>query len=95
MAAYGGHIIPHHLVSRPLAFKDVFSFSTLFDTYRSIEINPGLGISLCNSGWRPGYEYAISMVPDRSNAQKLVLHWSGNLRAADDTAKGMAIETFS
>ncbi|KAG0053935.1 hypothetical protein BGZ83_000161 [Gryganskiella cystojenkinii] len=87
MAAYGGHIIPQKLISSPLAGKDIFSFSTHFKSYRSFEINPGLGISMCNPSWRPGYEYAIAMVPDRNQGHKYISYWFGDLLAAQDNSK--------
>ncbi|KAF9983066.1 hypothetical protein BGZ75_005449, partial [Mortierella antarctica] len=105
MKAFGGYIIPQKILCPKVAAKDVYSFATVFQTYRSLQINPGMGVKMSKEGWQ-----ALPSVPTtiHDETQPADLIWSGDLVSAQSSkylcsmdivglkrASGLASTSFS
>lgn len=80
MRAFGGHIIPQTVLSEVAGSKDVYSFATIFQTYRSLQISPGLGVTMSKESWQ-----AIPSMPSvpSPEARPAKVMWSGELLCTD------------
>lgn len=80
MRAFGGHIIPQAVLSDSAGSKDIYSFATIFQTYRSLHINPGLGVTMSKESWQ-----AIPSMPNvlSPGARPVEVMWSGELLCTD------------
>ncbi|KAF8948749.1 hypothetical protein BGZ47_002722 [Haplosporangium gracile] len=80
MRAFGGHIIPQTILSEAAGSKDTYSFATIFQTYRSLQISPGLGVTMSNESWQ-----AIPSMPSISSLESrpVKVMWSGELLCTD------------
>ncbi|KAG0380857.1 hypothetical protein BGX24_004067 [Mortierella sp. AD032] len=80
MRAFGGHIIPQSILTEAAGSKDLYSFSTIFQTYRSLQISPGLGITMSKDTWQALRSVPSAPFPD---SRTVKLMWSGELLCAD------------
>ncbi|KAG0277137.1 hypothetical protein BGZ95_006454, partial [Linnemannia exigua] len=80
MRAFGGHIIPQSILSEAAGYKDLYSFSTIFQTYRSLQINPGLGVTMSKDTWQAIRTVSSAPFPE---SRTVKLMWSGELLCAD------------
>ncbi|KAF9155935.1 hypothetical protein BG015_007966 [Linnemannia schmuckeri] len=80
MRAFGGHIIPQTILSEAAGSKDIYSFATIFQTYRSLQISPGLGVTMSKESWQ-----AIPSMPSISSLESrpVKVMWSGELLCTD------------
>ncbi|KAF9203050.1 hypothetical protein BGZ49_006861 [Haplosporangium sp. Z 27] len=81
--AFGGHIIPQHILCQSYPTRDVYSFATIFQTYRSLQIHPGLGVKMSKHSWQ-----AIPSTPIGVSAE--IVHpvnviWTGDLLCAESS----------
>ncbi|KAF9356297.1 hypothetical protein BGX26_005445 [Mortierella sp. AD094] len=58
--------------------KDVYSFATLFQAYRSLQIHPGLGVKMSKESWQaipstPIGSYAVSTFQNRTQSLPLMM----------------------
>ncbi|KAF9339427.1 hypothetical protein BGZ91_005920 [Linnemannia elongata] len=80
MRAFGGHIIPQTVLSEVAGSKDIYSFATIFQAYRSLQISPGLGVTMSKESWQ-----AIPSMPSvlSPEARPVKVMWSGELLCTD------------
>ncbi|KAF9217197.1 hypothetical protein BGZ59_005925 [Podila verticillata] len=90
MKAFGGHIIPYHALFGTLTPKDVYSFSTVFQSYRSTHISPGLGIKMSKANWQP----LPSVQPGFTSTEPYPLKtvWSGDILLTESSKYLCSIE---
>ncbi|KAG0338845.1 hypothetical protein BG000_003298 [Podila horticola] len=90
MKAFGGHIIPYHALFGTLAPRDVYSFSTVFQSYRSTHISPGLGVKMSKANWQP----LPSVQPGFTSTEPYPLKtvWSGDILLAESSKYLCSIE---
>ncbi|KAG9072992.1 hypothetical protein KI688_000773 [Linnemannia hyalina] len=76
MRAFGGHIIPQTVLSEVAGSRDIYSFATIFQTYRSLQIRPGLGVTMSMESWQ-----AIPSMPSvpSPEARPAKVMWSGEI----------------
>ncbi|KAF9908547.1 hypothetical protein EC991_009692 [Linnemannia zychae] len=76
MRAFGGHIIPQRILSETAGSRDMQSFGTIFQIYRSLQISPGLGITMSKESWQ-----ALPSVPSTPfpESRPFRVMWSGEL----------------
>ncbi|KAG0208543.1 hypothetical protein BGX28_000547 [Mortierella sp. GBA30] len=76
MKAFGGYIIPQKILCRTMATTDAYSFATVFQTYRSLQINPGLGVKMSKDSWQ-----ALPSVPigPHNDIHPVHIIWSGDV----------------
>lgn len=96
MRAFGGHIIPQTVLSEVAGSRDVYSFATIFQTYRSLQISPGLGVTMSKESWQ-----AIPSMPSvpSPEARPAKVMWSGDLLCTDTLQcklanKGLCVSYF-
>ncbi|KAF9137073.1 hypothetical protein BGX30_010581 [Mortierella sp. GBA39] len=80
MRAFGGHIIPQTVLSEVAGSRDIYSFATIFQTYRSLQIRPGLGVTMSMESWQ-----AIPSMPSvpSPEARPAKVMWSGEILCAN------------
>ncbi|KAG0200693.1 hypothetical protein BGX33_010838 [Mortierella sp. NVP41] len=80
MRAFGGHIIPQTILTDAAESKDIYSFATIFQTYRSLQISPGLGVTMSKDSWQ-----ALPSIPNvpPPESRPVKAMWSGQLLCAD------------
>ncbi|KAF9295640.1 hypothetical protein BGZ74_010708 [Mortierella antarctica] len=83
MKAFGGHIIPYHTLFGTLAPKDVYSFSTVFQSYRSTHISPGLGVKMSKANWQPLPSVQPGFTSTAPYSLKTV--WAGDILLAESS----------
>ncbi|KAG0080243.1 hypothetical protein BGZ92_000722 [Podila epicladia] len=83
MKAFGGHIIPYHVLFGTLAPKDVYSFSAVFQSYRSTHISPGLGVKLSKANWQPLPSVQPGFMSTTPYPLKTV--WAGDILLAESS----------
>ncbi|KAG0363502.1 hypothetical protein BG005_011445 [Podila minutissima] len=83
MKAFGGHIIPYHALFGTLAPKDVYSFSTVFQSYRSTHISPGLGVKMSKANWQPLPSVQPGFTSTAPYSLKIV--WAGDILLAESS----------
>ncbi|KAG0035976.1 hypothetical protein BGZ82_004865 [Podila clonocystis] len=90
MKAFGGHIIPYHALFGTLAPKDLYSFSTIFQSYRSTHISPGLGVKMSKANWQP----LPSVQPGFTSTEPYPLRtvWTGDILLAESSKYLCSIE---
>ncbi|KAF9124745.1 hypothetical protein BGW39_007927 [Mortierella sp. 14UC] len=76
MRAFGGHIIPQSILSETPGSRDMQSFGTIFQTYRSLQISPGLGITMSKESWQAFPSVPSAPFPD---SRPVKMMWSGKL----------------
>ncbi|CAO3570931.1 unnamed protein product [Mortierella alpina] len=82
MKAFGGHIIPQKILCPNVSAKDLYSFATIFQTYRSLQINPGTGVKLSKESWQALPSAPISILNETQPVDRL---WSGDLLSAQSS----------
>ncbi|KAF8929872.1 hypothetical protein BGZ58_008622 [Dissophora ornata] len=83
MKAFGGHIIPQHILCQTRPPRDVYSFATIFQTYRSLQIHPGLGVQMSKNSWQ-----ALPSAPamlQSEDIRPVKVTWSGDLLCAESS----------
>ncbi|KAG0003447.1 hypothetical protein BGZ65_001691 [Modicella reniformis] len=83
MKSFGGHIIPQHMICQTLPPRDVYSFPTIFQMYRSLQIQPGLGVKMSRDSWQ-----ALLSVPFAIHSEDIrpvKVMWSGNVLCAESS----------
>ncbi|KAF9104622.1 hypothetical protein BGX27_010008 [Mortierella sp. AM989] len=78
--AFGGHIIPQHILCQTYTPRDAYSFATIFQMYRSLQIHPGLGVKMSKDSWQ-----AIPSTPIGVNTEivrPVNVLWTGDLLCA-------------
>ncbi|KAG0343991.1 hypothetical protein BG004_004835 [Podila humilis] len=84
MKAFGGHIIPFHILYGTLGPEDMYSFSTVFGSYRSMHINPGLGVKMSKANWQP--LPSIQSGVTSTESYPLMSVWAGDIMLAESSA---------
>ncbi|KAI7821723.1 hypothetical protein BC939DRAFT_202301 [Gamsiella multidivaricata] len=75
--AFGGYIIPQSVICQPFLPKDVYSFATIFQTYRSLQIHPGLGVKMSKDSWQALPSASIGLHSEDMRPVRVM--WSGDL----------------
>ncbi|KAG0223212.1 hypothetical protein BGX31_008640 [Mortierella sp. GBA43] len=81
MKAFGGHIIPQHILCMALPPRDVYSFATIFQTHRSMLIHPGLGVRMSKDSWQELLSTPVSL--NSEDVRPVKVTWSGNVLCAE------------
>ncbi|KAG0249770.1 hypothetical protein BG011_008976, partial [Mortierella polycephala] len=81
MKAFGGHIIPQRILCQTFASKDIYSFATVFRTYRSLQINPGLGVKMSKDSWQALPSAPVGLDTEDMHPTNVI--WSGELQCAN------------
>ncbi|KAF9959805.1 hypothetical protein BGZ72_008723 [Mortierella alpina] len=91
MKAFGGYIIPQKIFCRNMVAKDVYSFATVFQTYRSLQINPGLGVKMSKESWQ-----ALPSTPNgmQCETQPIEVVWSGDVLSAQSSKFNLNLESI-
>jgi len=83
MKAFGGHIIPQQVVCQTLPPRDVYSFATIFQTYRSLHINPGLGVAMSKDSWHALLSTPVDLHSEDIRPVNVI--WSGNVLCCESS----------
>ncbi|KAF9918981.1 hypothetical protein BX616_003501 [Lobosporangium transversale] len=83
MTAFGGHIIPQHILCQSLLGRDIYSFATIFQAFRSLHIHPGLGVKMSKDNWQ-ALPSASDIVPLKS-VHPVNIVWSGDLLCSESS----------
>ncbi|KAF9429856.1 hypothetical protein BGZ94_009184 [Podila epigama] len=77
MKAFGGRIIPYHVLTCTMAPENLYSFATIFQSFTSTQITPGLGVKLSKANWQP----LPSVQPHLASMEPHPLRtiWSGDI----------------
>ncbi|KAF9570012.1 hypothetical protein EC968_002326 [Mortierella alpina] len=82
LKAFGGYIIPQKIFYPNVEAKDIYSFATIFQTYRSLQINPGMGVKMSKDSWQALPSTSTGM---HDETQPADLIWSGDLLSAQSS----------
>ncbi|KAG0301437.1 hypothetical protein BGZ98_008359 [Dissophora globulifera] len=83
MKAFGGHIIPQYILCQSNAPQDIYSFASVFQTYRSLQIHPGLGIKMSRNSWQALPSTPVGLFSD--DIQPVKVMWSGDLTYSESS----------